>query len=445
MRMTRRKLVAVIGAGGAGALGKEAARKPRQAAEPRRAAVLVCGGGPAGIAAALMAARGGADTLLVERYGRLGGMAVHAMVGPIMGRVNSPVANEIVNWIGGPNVNYETVDLAYAELLEKAGVRVLLHSWITDALMDGSAVRGVVLIGKQGRMEVSAGVTVDATGDGDVAYLAGAPFEMGRSDGLLQPMSIMFRAGGVKHEETMEAKGGRAKFRFPDGRSWVQFTADALDRKLLPPNVGFLRTYMSVRADERVINATQINGVDGTRVDDLTRAEFECRRQAVQVIEFLRKHAPGFQNAYISGTPAIIGVRETRRILGAEYLTAQHLASGKQWPDAVVRGADFPMDIHNPAGAGQVAGHSKEDPMGIDQGVKPYDVPFGCLLPRGVERLLVAGRCISGSHEAHASYRVQRIALALGAAAGAAAAEAVRQNQTPREIDVKSVQKRVFA
>jgi hypothetical protein len=392
-----------------------------------------------------MAARAGADTLLVERYGRLGGMAVQSMVGPIMGRVNSRIANQIVDWIGGPIVNYETVDLAYTELLQKAGVRILLHSWITDTLVDGRAVKGVALIGKQGRMEVLAQVTIDATGDGDVAVSAGAPFEMGRADGLLQPMSIMFRAGGVKHEETMEARGGRANYRFPDGRTWVQLTADALKKNLLPPNVGFLRTYMSVRNDERVVNATQINGVDGTRVDDLTRAEFEGRRQAVHVMAFLKQHAPGFQNAYISGMPAIIGVRETRRILGREYLTAEHLLTGKKWPDAVVRGADFIMDIHNPAGAGQATGHTKENPMGKDAAVKPYDIPYGCLLPRDVESLIVAGRCISGSHEAHASYRVQRIALAIGAAAGAAAAEAVRQKKAPREIDLSGVQQRLFS
>jgi hypothetical protein len=445
MGLTRRRIVATLGAGGSGAFGQSGARKTEKPVETRRAAVLVCGGGPAGIAAALMAARGGAETLLVERYGRLGGMAVQAMVGPMMGRVKSPVADEIMAWIKGPNVNYETVDLAYAELLQKAGVRILLHSWITGTLVDGRAVAGVELIGKQGGIEVRAQVTIDATGDGDVAYCAGAPFEMGRSDGLLQPMSIMFRAGGVKHEETMEAKGGRAKYRFPDGRTWVQLTADALERKLLPPNVGFLRTYMSVRTDERVINATQINRVDGTRVGDLTRAEFEGRRQAVQVMEFLTQHAPGFQNAYISGMPAIVGVRETRRILGAEYLTAEHLLSGKKWPDAVVRGADFIMDVHNPVGAGQAARHTKENPMGRDPAVKPYDIPYGCLLPRNVDNLLVAGRCISGSHEAHASYRVQRIALAIGAAAGAAAAEAVRQKKTPREIDVSGVQRRLFA
>jgi len=441
MGLTRRRVVAALGAAGAGMY----ADAPKRTVETRRADVLVCGGGPAGIAAALMAARAGADTLLVERYGRLGGMAVHAMVGPIMGQVASPVANEIVKYVGGPTVNYETIDLAYAELLQKAGVRILLHSWIKETLLDGRAVAGVSLTGKQGRIDVRAHVTIDATGDGDVAHSAGAPFEMGRADGLLQPMSIMFRAGGVRHEETMEANGGRSKYRFPDGRSWVQLTADALERKLLPPNVGFLRTYLSVRNDERVINATQINAVDGTKVDDLTRAELEARRQAVQVMDFLRRYAPGFQNACISGMPAIVGVRETRRILGAEYLTAGHLLVGKKWPDAVVRGADFPMDIHNPSGAGQAAGHNKETPMGKDPAVKPYDIPYGCLLPRGVEGLLVAGRPISGSHEAHASYRVQRIALAIGAAAGAAAAQAVRRKKTPREADVPELQRQLFA
>ena len=413
--------------------------------------VLVCGGGPAGIAAAMMAARAGAKTLLVERYGRLGGMAVQAMVGPLMGDVRSVWVDQILRHIGGRRVDYEQIDLKYAELLEHAGSRILLHAWMAEPMREGRRVTGARFVTKQGMIEVKAKVTIDATGDGDVAFEAGAAFDQGRgagpnweADGLVQPMTIMFRVAGVKHEETMEANRGRKAYRFPDGRTWNELTKEANARGELPENVGMVRTYPSRRDEERVINATQVNGVDGTRVEDLTRAELEGRRQVGPIVEFLRKHAPGFQKAYLSGMPAVIGVRETRRIRGVETLAVEDLIAGKNWPGAVVRGVSFPIDIHNPAGIGQAQGVSDAHPLGKDPVVKPYEIPYGCLVPQSIDGLLMAGRCISGTHEAMASYRVQVISMGIGAAAGTAGAEASSQGIEPREVDVARIQKVVF-
>ena len=186
-----------------------------------------------------------------------------------------------------------------------------------------------------------------------------------------------------------------------------------------------------------MVNATQINGVDGLRIDDLTRAELEGREQAYQVLDFLRKHAPGYEQAYIAAMPMAVGVRETRRILGMQYLTRDDCVQGRKWPDAVVRDAQFPIDIHNPVGSGQAEGRGSQ---GSAAAVKPYDIPYGCLLPKSIDGLLVAGRCISGSHHAHASYRVQCIAMAIGAAAGAAAALAVKTGAPIRAVDVARVQ-----
>ena len=153
------------------------------------------------------------------------------------------------------------------------------------------------------------------------------------------------------------------------------------------------------------------------------KAGGRCSRSS----SFSGKHAPGFQNAYVSGMPAVIGVRETRRIRGVESLAVEDCSPAKS-PRAVVRGASFPIDIHNPDGIGQAQGVSAAHPLGKDPEVKPYDIPYGCLVPRSVNGLLVAGRCISGSHEAMASYRVQVIAMATGVAAGVAAAQAAQQD-----------------
>ncbi len=429
--------------------------------------VVVCGGGPAGIAAAWTAARLGRRVLLVERYGRLGGMAVQGMVGPLMGSVQSAWVDELLDRIGGAEpgvgdaadyrygasqsggrrtVDFEFIDLKYAELLQQAGVDILLHSPVVAPWKVGNRVAGVRLLTKKGIVTVRADVTVDATGDGDVAVGAGARFAQGReagpywpADGLVQPASIMFRVSGVDHADTMEVRGGRAAFRFADGRSWNALTREAHACGELPETVGIVRTYLASRDDERVINATQVNGVDGTDSRDLTRAELEGRRQVQPILAFLRKYAPGFRNAYVSGMPAVIGVRETRRILGVACLTAQDLLDGKRSPQAVVRKASFIIDIHNPAGA--VHAH----PEGAIPEVKPYDIPYGCLVPERVGGLLTAGRCISGTHEAMASYRVQIIAMATGVAAGTAAALAATQGIAPRDVAVSAIQEVVFA
>lgn len=413
--------------------------------------ILVCGGGPSGVAAATMAGRLGRKVLLLERYGRLGGMAVQAMVGPLMGKSRSPFVKEFLKRQGGEAVDYEFIDLTYAQMLEEENISFLLHTWVMEPLIKKNRILGVKTVSKEGIIDIRAKITIDATGDGDVAYLAGADFEKGRDagpswevDGLMQPMTVQFRVGGVNHEKSMEANGGRSKYRFEDGRNWDQVCKELYDKGELPPTVGKVRTYSSIRKDERVINATQINGVDGTKIKDLTFAELEGRKQAQKVIAFLKKYAPGFENAYINCMPAIVGVRETRRILGEEYLVADDLLAGKKWKSAVVKDALCSLDIHNPSGVGQAMGKSKENPFGKDLKSLYYDIPLECLIPRNFSGLLTAGRCISGSHEAHSSYRVQQIAMAIGSGAGVSAALASRNNVDVRKIDVKEMQRVLF-
>ena len=401
--------------------------------------VLVCGGGPAGIAAATVAARQGRKVALLERYGRLGGMAVQALVGPLMGSAKSPFMTEVLKRIGGRQCDPDRLDLHYADLVTEAGGKLWLHTWAAEVEKQDRRVTGVRAISKDGVLQFNAAVVIDATGDGDIACRAGAAFEQGHPDDkLMQPMSIMYRLAGVDEKVFVcgsEEAARKIKF---DAGTWEEIVTAGQKSGALAATIGVIRLYRGCRPGERIVNATQINGVDGTKAADLTRAELECRRQAVQVLDFVRQHAPGYEQAYIVTMPAAIGVRETRRIVGVQYLTRGDLIAGRTWPEAVVRGATFPIDIHNPRGSGQAEG--KEGQGGAAR-VKPYDIPLGCLVPRETDGLLVAGRCISGSHDAHASYRVQCIAMAVGAAAGAAAAIAAEKRITPRAVDAEQVRK----
>jgi hypothetical protein len=406
---------------------------------------IVAGGGMGGVSAAIAAAREGARTLLVERHGRLGGMAINALVVPLMGWVKGhPLVDEILQRLPGVfdqwgsfRLDTETADIDLAEMVLEAGAEILLHGWIEGVDIESNAVRGVRVLTKQGPLDIRAKVVIDATGDGDVAFLAGAPFEQGRdADRLLQPMSILFKVGGVAADAFVAGSEEAAREVMLGERTWHETVKDAQARGELPRHVGVIRLYQSCREGERIVNATQVNHVDGTRAEDLTRAEIEGRRQARAVLSVLRRHAPGYENCFISHFPAVVGVRETRRFLGVDYLTREDIVTGRARSDAIARGVCFPIDIHNPDGDGQAAGDQAEQ-------AKCYDIAYGCLVPRDTDGLLLSGRCISGSHEAHASYRVQKICMATGAAAGVAAALAVQQDKQPRDLDVAAIQQKL--
>ena len=431
-QITRRKMLGVLGTLSVGSVAASAVTAENQAMATELKAdyqteVLVCGGGPAGIAAATMAARLGRKVLLLERYGRLGGMAIQACVFPLLGNADSPFLREVHAKTGGIYYEPSKLDLIYADFVMNAGAKVLLHSYITETLKDGNRVVGVRVMTKQGPLSVLGDVVIDATGDGDVAAGAGAEFEVGRkSDGLMQPMSIMYMIDGMGPNAQLCGGEYEARIIKVGDKSWEQIVMDAHETGELPRNIGVIRTYPLPRQGAAVVNTTQINYVSGLKVEDLTKAEFEGRRQAPMIVDFLKKHMPGYENVYITQMPAVVGVRETRRILGHQYLTLEDLMAGRSWDDAVVRRAEFGIDIHNPDGGGQAAHRTEETPQGDSDCPKPYDIPLGCLIPKGLDGLLVAGRCISGSHEAHASYRVQNICLAIGSAAGTAAALALR-------------------
>ena len=407
--------------------------------------VIVVGGGPAGVGAAYMAAGCGAKTLLLERSGRLGGTAVQSVVGPLMGSVESLVVDSILERIGGHFVDFRRLDVQLYDLLRERGAEILLHASVSGVLSDRDRVSGMEAECREGKRTFRSRCVIDCTGDGEVAFRAGVPFEIGREgDGLMQPVSIMYLIAGVDPRRRFTC-GSEEEARVVkvNGRTWEEVVLEAQAAGRLPETVSVVRLYKAVRADENIINATQVNSIDGSSSADLTRAEIEGRRQAFQIVDFLREALPGYENVFLSQMPAAIGVRETRRFEGMARLEKDDCIAGRSFEDAVVHRACFSIDIHNPAGGGQAAGRD-EHKVGMAERAQPYDIPYGVLVPRRIDGLLFAGRCISASHEALASCRVMCIAMALGCGAGAAAAYAARLGCKLRAVPVSEIQPLLF-
>ncbi|MFF5970336.1 FAD-dependent oxidoreductase [Streptomyces sp. NPDC012769] len=447
---------------------------PRQALHAGSTQVLVIGGGPAGIGAALGAANAGAQVILVERYGFLGGNATAALVMPLMSfhnEVKQAVAGDAARLlppdhgegepvVGGvlwvlleqlvragaairPSVetgytvpfDAELFKLVVYDLLEKHEVRTLLHAFASGVVPLPDRARAVFET-KSGPLVIDADVIVDCTGDGDIAAAAGASYDIGRpEDGWTQPMTLMFRMVRFDQEEFANyARSHPDQWKGVHGL-WdlVRAATDAGELDLPREDMLFFAT---PNAGEVAVNSTRVTEVLGTSVWDLTRAEFAAHRQMEQIARFLRGRVPGFGQSYVVQSGVQVGVRETRRILGEYELTGEDVLTARTFDDAIARGA-YPVDIHNPSGRGTTL---RRLPRGAS-----YDIPLRCLIPRGVDRVLVAGRCISGDHVAHSSYRVMPISMATGQAAGVCAALASARGRLPREVSVEAVQRELRA
>lgn len=414
--------------------------------------VLVCGGGPAGFCAAIAAARAGAKVLLIEQTNCLGGIATagghnHLCLYTSWGtdeRVVGGVPYEMVERVlklghgayarGMIDFELEGMKLALEQMAAEAGVRLLYHTLFADAIVRDGRCEGAYIQNKSGRQAVLARRVIDATGDADVAASAGAPFEKGRpGDGAMQPCTLMFLIGGVDWAKVQPFRNSQDRTL---KKVWAEAQANGDMEPFQDQIMGWWWT--PTRPDQVGQNFTHIVGCDATDAESITKATIEGRRQAFHMIPVFRKYVPGMENCYLISTASLLGTRESRRIVGEYVLTDEDILAEKTWSDSIGYGSFF-IDIHNCTGPGMDRETYRPHP-----GFK-YQIPYRTLVPKAVENLLVAGRCISVTHRALGSTRVMPQCGLLGEAAGAAAALSLKANCPPRAVDVRKLQEHLRA
>jgi glycine/D-amino acid oxidase-like deaminating enzyme len=432
----------------------EPARKTEVVAETE---VLILGGGPAGIAAATAAARTGARTLLLEKYGFLGGMGTAAMVTNFCGlhaningsvqQVVRGVADDILERLdrlgglrephpvpasdGGHDIAAQAYDtaaykMAADDLLLSAGVDIRFHSTAVGVAMDSGRIDAVIVETKSGRAAIKAEIFIDCSGDADLAYWSGAEYEKGDATGFMAYPTTMFRIANADDEKVhQEGKPNLTKL-----------IAEASDDFNLPRKTGVLGS--QAHAGEWRANLTQISRdgapVDGSNWDDLSFAEIEGRKQSQEYFRFLKERVPGFEDAYLLETAPQIGIRETRRIVGEYVLTKDDVLSCRDFDDSIgCNGWPLEQHLHGSAKWTFLAGRGY------------HQIPYGTTVPKGVDNLLVAGRCASTTPEGQASLRVSGPCFAMGQAVGTAAELARRSGMKPADIDRSSLQDRLVS
>jgi 2-polyprenyl-6-methoxyphenol hydroxylase-like FAD-dependent oxidoreductase len=422
--------------------------------------VVVVGGGVSGAVAAIASARLGARTLLVEEHGFLGGSLTAMGVGPMMSfhnqagvQVVEGIADELIRRLvrrgASPGhipdtttycstvtpFDSEELKIELETMLAEAGGEILYHTQLAAVLREGDRVARLVVCNKAGLVTLSAAAFIDATGDGDLAARAGAPFVSGRDqDGLAQPMTMNLKLANV------DTAAIRAyALAHPGDFLWEHGVEEGRRRLADSPRIslaGFLGAWREARAAGEVdvprdqvlffetavpgvviVNTSRIQGLDATDPFQLSRAETLGRRQCAQILAFLRKRCVGFERAVRMDTAAKIGVRESRHVAGLHRLTAEELLHETAFPDPVALGG-YPIDIHSPSGEKTNTRHVS--------GALAYQIPLRSLLVAKPENLVVVGRCISATHEAAAAFRVTPIAMAIGQAGGVVAALAAR-------------------
>lgn len=440
---------------------KESAREIPVMAETD---VLVVGGGPGGLSAAIAAGREGVDTILVDRYGCFGGVISQVGVEGVAWYRHeltveaNGIGNEFERWakeLGGsspePQSDSEALDaemfkVAADKMVLESGVRPLLHALAVDVIMDGNLVKGVIIESKSGRQAILAKRVIDATGDADLAARAGAPFTMSPRENLMN-VTVMFSCRGVNRDVFQRYVDRVLKPTYRDwaGEAWKQassnqeydmfspYMGDPFERAVkdglisLPDDVAIGGTWsvLSPEGDATQLNMVHLRRRDCTDVWDLTRSEMEGRRAALEAIKALNAYIPGFEKARLRNFGMTLGTRESRKIEGRYSLTEHDVMNQAAFDDTI---GIFPEFID---GAGVVI---------LPVTGRYFQVPYGCLVPRNVDNMLVVGRAVSGDRIAHAAFRNMMCCAVTGQGAGAAAAASLKTGATTAEVRIKDVQ-----
>ena len=435
--------------------------------------VVVVGGGSAGIAAACAAARNGASAVLVEAGAMIGGELLSGI--PIDGCLSSRgdwavggftrdlfAECERLGGYIGPVFDFrclnvvcidpEIMKIAVVNVVRRHKVKTLLYTFAEDVVVQDGRIAGVIVINKNGRTLLRGHTIIDCSGDADIACAAGTPFEAGdAASGNLQPVSLVFRMSGVETRPLLEfvvahpenfglaedpamnmTKAEAAQGLLKQGLAKVFMVSDgplmqqAIARGEMYRSSMVAVTPISLARKEVSLNTTRLGHIDATRTDQLSQALPELMDQVWTCANFLRRYVPGFENAAFSGIAPRIGIRETRRIVGESTLTGDDIMQARKQPDGIAKGC-HELDIHG-SGTDHVRSAIK------DGGT--YDIPFGCLIPRGLRNVMVAGRCLSSSREAHSSARVMGTCMAMGDATGTAAAMMAQSNRQGNIRDI---------
>ena len=431
--------------------------------------VLVVGGGPAGLTAALAAAEDGLKVGLIESRSFVGGNMTIGL--PVLGFLGQK-GNQIIKGLpqkfidrlkvrngasehrpcplhmGITLVEPEAVKTVALEMLTEAGVEVTFYTNCAGVVMGGDNIKGVITESKSGREAMLGKIVIDCTGDGDVAFRSGVPCEKGNEKGGMQPPTLMFCIAGVDTEKLRLSIANQSRTYLTDfipaeyfGQN-QQFIVVGLreliararaEKNLKIPNE---RTIIitGLREGEVWMNMTRVAGVDGTDARSLSMGEIEARRQIDDIYTYLKCYVPGFEKSYFTKTAPFLGIRETRRIVGHYVMTQEDVLGCRKFEDAIAV-ASYPIDIHRPGDEGCTLIWCGDC----------YDIPYRSLLPTKVDNLLVAGRCISTTHEAMGAIRVMATCMAMGEAAGRAAKMAVRESVSPSKINVQKLREELVA
>ena len=421
--------------------------------------VLVVGGGPAGIGAAVSAALNGQSVILLEKRGFLGGNITACFVENCnyflkgTGFSSEGIYNEIerkaYEKYGNDNVrernkfafSSEYLKVFLDEFVSEAGVQILFHSFVNDVVMDGRQIAAVIIQTKKGPVAVKADIVIDTTGDADVAFAAGVPFEQGREkDGLCQPGTVSLRLAGADTEALLK-DGDRL---LEIGRIFKEdYRAGKTGLPCKRQDLPFGR--LTGGGQISYVNYSCVYGLDPTDIRDLSRGEMECRQYVMDIYKYLKSHFTELKDTEVASIAPEIGFRDSRRIDGLYHLTIEDMEGRKHFDDVIAvfpRFYDMLAPDANMDGDGKVegkgyVGHIYE-PVVDD---RTFEIPYRTMVPKAVDNLLTAGRCISADHVAESGTRAISLCMMTGEAAGAAAVVAIRSGKKPADICVPELQK----